>query len=98
MNMTKIEIAKVKALSQCKLGMYARSRYVFLQQMVWAVEHNPKQNLSWRQRFYLDSIVWTYRSQLAVLPDLGFQLPSEKPEEYAYDPACRNPHPQEVLL
>lgn len=91
--MTKIEGAKVIALAECKMGFYAGQRKKFIQQLLWAWNNSRKTQLSSRQRFFLDSLVWTFRAQIAAMDQdrLGFQLPQKKPRQVDYEPRSNSP-------
>lgn len=97
--MTKIEAAKVTALQRCRFGFYAGNRQQFVRQLVWVLQNDSKKNLSWKQKFFLDALIWNFRSQIAAMDqnNLGFQLPAAEPVEADYDPQARYPHPQELL-
>lgn len=86
--MTKIEGAKVIALSKCRMGFYAGQRKKFIRQLIWMWDNSRKTHLSWNQRFFLDTLIWTFRAQLAAMDQdsLGFQLPTKKPRREDYEP------------
>lgn len=58
----------------------------FVRGLDFLASQEEQRPLSWRQRFFLDVLVWRYRAQLAGQPHLGFELPREAPRECEYEP------------
>lgn len=94
--MTKIEIAKTVALGKCRLGVWCGERR-FVQGLAWLSEHSADTDLSWRQKWYLDGLLWRYRKQLAGREE-GFVLPTSMPLEESYQPNPRKPPAQASLI
>ena len=94
--MTKIEQAKAVALGKCRLGCFSSERS-FVKGLNWLVEHSADTDLTFRQKWFLDSLLWRYRKQLAGREE-GFELPTEMPREEAYQPGPRKAPAQASLI
>lgn len=93
--MTREQISKVAALAACRLGVFCGERR-FVAGLGWLAEHSPGSALSWRQRWYLDALLWRYRKQLAGR-ERGFELPTAQPAEADYRPAEPTPRQGRLL-
>jgi hypothetical protein len=97
--MTKIEIAKVKALRECQI-VRGSSPAKFLIALSYMVDQKISRMLSHGQKYYLDELVWNYRVQLATMDaikSIGFPLPQEKPDKSNYRAIRRSPQEQLAL-
>ncbi len=95
--MTKIERAKAAALAKCRLGCFNGDPR-FVEGLNWLADHSPDTQLSPRQKWYLDGLLWKYRKQLAGRVE-GFDLPTAMPEEAAYmKPSPGEPAAQASLI
>lgn len=93
--MNRDQVAKVRALAECRLGVWCGEPR-FVRGLLWLADHSPETVLSWRQRWYLDGLVYRYRKQLAGR-ELGFEIPTEAPREDDYRPEPK-PQPQPNLF
>jgi hypothetical protein len=94
--MTEDEIRIVKALEKCRFGNRPGS-IRFISDMRWKVVHDPGVLLTWKQRYFLQSLAYRYRRQVArFLPDN--LVPKRAPEPQAYGLADRCEPPRDQIV
>jgi hypothetical protein len=102
---TEHEIALAKALGCCSFPP-ATSQKRFARNMAFLAEHDPRREISQRQRHYLELMAWRYRRQLPrdLVPlNKPLDLPAKRREEKPRKPEATGkpkaaPERQESLL
>lgn len=94
--MTEDEIRIVKALDKCRFGNRPGS-IRFINDMRWQSVHTPGVLLTWKQRFFLQSLAYRYRRQLVrFLPDE--LIPEIAPEPKDYGLTDRRGPPKDLTV